>query len=152
MAVTEGFLRLKYTDASMTRQDVVYGDVRTEQLDVATDPRQMLIVPYQGGPPLNEDDMLIVALKGDTAGEFDNGSTVRIPVTIRNITTKIVREAFLSLTDFTDMEDNAISATNEDYGVSFTDVLKYTVKAQEQMRLGHKFAENSRAYMALVVT
>ena len=151
MAVTEGQMRLKYTDASMTRQDVVYGDVPTTKLDIATDPRQMLVVPYQSGPPLKEDDMLIMALKGNTAGDFDSGSTLQVPVTIRNITTGIVREAFLEVGDFTDMSGAALSATNIDYGVSFTDVVKYTVKAQEEMRLGHKFAENSRIYVALVV-
>ena len=152
MAVTEGQMRLKYTDASMTRQDVVYGDVPTTKLDIATDPRQMLVVPYQSGPPLKEDDMLIMALKGNTAGDFDSGSTFQVPVTIRNITTGIVREAFLEVGDFTDMSGAALSATNVDYGVSFTDVVKYTIKAQEEMRLGHKFAENSRIYVALVVT
>lgn len=152
MAVTEGFLRLYAADASQSRKDIIYGDVRTEQLDISTDPRQLQIVPYTPGAVLKEDDLLIASLKGDTAGTFDSGSTVRIPVTIKNMTTGIVRAAFLSLVDFTDMEGNAISATDESYATSFTDVLKYTVKAQERLILGHKFAENSRIYVALVVT
>lgn len=151
MAVTEGFLRLYAADASQSRKDIIYGDVRTEQLDISTDPRQLQIVPYTPGAVLKEDDLLIVSLKGDTAGTFDSGSTVRIPVTVKNMTTGIVRAAFLSLTDFTDMEGNAPSGTDESYGTAFTDVLKYTVKAQERLILGHKFAENSRIYVALVV-
>lgn len=152
MAVTEGKMRIKYTDASMTRQDVVFGDVPTTKLDISTDPRQMLVVPYQSGAPLKEDDMMVIALKGLTAGTFDSGSSLSVPVTIRNITTGIVREAFLEMGDFTDMAGDAIDADDESYGTSFTDVMKYTVKAQEQLRLGHKFAENSRIYLALVVT
>lgn len=152
MAVTEGFLRLYAADASQSRKDIIYGDVRTEQLDIATDPRQMQIVPYTPGAVLKEDDILIISLKGDTAGTLDSGSTVRIPVTIKNMTTGIMRSAFLSLVDFTDMAGAAVSATDISYGTSFTDVLKYTVKAQERLILGHKFAENSRIYVALVVT
>ena len=151
MAVTEGDMRLKYADASLTRQDVVYGDVPTTKLDVSTDPRQQLVVPYQSGDPLKEDDLLIMTLKGLTAGTFDAGSTFQIPVTIRNVTTGIVREAFLGVADFTTMAGAAIDTTDINYGTSLTDVTKYTVKAQEQVRLGHKFAENSRIYVALVV-
>jgi len=152
MAVTEGQAQFKYTDAGMSRQDIVYGPVSTVKLDISTDPRQQLVVPYQSGAPLKEDDMLIMALKGLTAGELDSGSSWYIPVTIRSVTTGIVRETFLEVSDFTNMAGTALSATNIDYGVTMTDVCKYTVKAQEEMRLGHKFAENSRLYIALVVT
>ena len=144
-------MQLKYTDAGMSRQDIVYGPVSTIKLDIATDPRQQLVVPYQSGAPLKEDDMLLMSLKGLTAGDFDEGTTWYIPVTIRSVTTGIVRETFLEISDFTTMAGAAIAA-NIDYGVSMTDVVKYTVKAQEEMRLGHKFAENSRIYIALVLT
>lgn len=152
MAVTEGAFRIYASDAGMTRKDLVYGDVRTEQLDISTDPRQMQVVPYTPGAILKEDDLVIISLKGDTAGTFDSGSTVRIPVTIKNVTTGIKRRAFLSLTDFTDMSGTAVGATDISYGTNFTDVIKYTVKAQEQLVLGHDFAENSRIYVALVAT
>jgi hypothetical protein len=151
MAVTEGNLRLYASDASMSRKDLIYGDVRTEQLDISTDPRQMQVVPYTVQAVVKEDDVIIVALKGDTAGNFDSASTLRVPVTIKNMTTGITRSAFLSLPDFTDMAGAAPSATNIEYGTNYTDVLKYTVKAQERLILGHKFAENSRIYVALVV-
>lgn len=152
MAVTEGKMTLKYTDAGQSRQDIVYGPVPTAKLDISTDPRQMLVVPYQSGAPLKEDDMLIIALAGATAGDFDSGSSFSIPVTIRSVTTGIVRESFLEVDDFTDMSGTVFGAGNIDYGVSVTDVAKYVVKAQEELRLGHKFAENSRIYIALVVT
>lgn len=151
MAVTEGKVQFKYTDAGMSRQDIVYGPVSTVKTDISTDPRQQLVVPYQSGPPLKEDDMLIMALEGKTAGDFDEGSEMYIPATIRSVTTGIVRETFLELSDFTNMAGAAVAA-NIDYGVSMTDVLKYTVKAQEEMRLGHKFAENSRIFVELVLT
>ena len=152
MAVTEGKLQLKYTDAGMSRQDVVYGPVSTIKLDISTDPRQQLVVPYQSGQPLKEDDMLIMALEGLTAGTFDSGTTWYIPVTIRSVTTGIVRETFLEVSDFKTMAGAAIGSDDISYGTSMTDVVKYTVKAQEEMRLGHKFAENSRIYVVLVLT
>lgn len=143
---------MKYTDAGMSRQDIVYGPISTIKLDISTDPRQMLVVPYQSGAPLKEDDMLIIALAGLTAGTFDSGTSFYIPATIRSVTTGIVRETFLELSDFTTMAGAAIDGTDISYGTSMTDVMKYTVKAQEEMRLGHKFAENSRVYVALVLT
>lgn len=152
MAVTEGKMQLKYTDAGMSRQDIVYGPVTTIKLDISTDPRQQLVVPYQSGAPLKEDDMLLIALSGLTAGDFDSGSSWYIPVTIRSVTTGIVRETFLEISDFTDMDGTVFGAGNIAYAVSMTDVAKYVIKAQEEMRLGHKFAENSRVYMTLVVT
>jgi len=151
MAVTEGKVELKYTDASMTRVDTVFG-APTVKLDISTDPRQQLIVPYQSGAPLKEDDILIVAIKGKTAGTFDSGTSCQIPVTIRNVTTGIVREDFLELSDLRTMAGAVIDGTDITYGTSMTNCMKYTVGAQEQVRLGHKFAENSRIYMALVLT
>ena len=152
MAVTEGDFLLKYTDAGMSRQDIVYGPAPLVKLDISTDPRQQLIVPYQSGEPLKEDDILLMNLKGLTAGTFDSGTTFYIPATIRSVTTGIVREVFLGAADFTDMEGDALGADDISYGVTPTDVLKYTVKAQEEIRLGHKFAENSRIYVNLVLT
>lgn len=139
-----------YTDASQTRKDVV-GEYDTSLLDISTDPRQKIIVPYVKSNPLKEDDMLIMELQGITAGDFDSGSTFQIPVTIRNITTGIVRETMLTVSDFRDMSGTAIGATNIDYGTNFTAVAKYVVKAQEQLKLGYRMAENSRVYVALVV-
>lgn len=150
MAVTEGKIRLTYTDASMTRQDVVL-EADTVLADISTDPRQKIIVGYIKSNPLKEDDMLLMSIQGLTAGDFDSGSTFQIPVTIRNVTTGIVRETMLTVSDFTDMSGAAIGATNIDYGTNFTAVAKYTVKAQEQLKLGYRMAENSRLYVALVV-
>lgn len=152
MAVTEGDFQIFYSDAGMSRKDSVFGPVPTTLLDISTDPRQKLIVPYQAGQPLKEDDVMIFALKGITAGTFDSGTSVQIPVTMRSVTTGIVSERFLSLADLRTMADAVIDGTDISYSTAWTEVMKYTIPAQYEMRLGHKLAENSRIYVALVLT
>ena len=146
MAVTEGNLQITWSDASESRRDVMFGPVRTEVLDVSTDIRQQLYVPFINNRFLTEDSKFTIEIKGDTAGTLDNGSTIRIPVTIVNVNTKVARETYLTGGDF------GLTATNVDYGTSYTVVASYTVNAQEAIFLGHKTAVNSRIYIALVVT
>ena len=151
-----GDVRLYAADASLSRKDIIYGDVSTVLLALgAADPRLCQIVPYSPGAVLKEDDVLIVSTKSTAAGSVDNTAThlYRIPVTIKNMTTGIVRQAFLGVTDFTLMDGTAWSTTDvlSPAGV-WTDICKYTVKAQERLILGHKMAENSRIYMIFTVT
>ena len=144
MAVTEGSFRVVFKDASGTRRDVVFGEVRTEVLDISTDPRQQLLVPV-GQQMLDEDDKMDIELKGDTAGTMDAASTIRIPVRIRNKKTGVTRETYLTATSF------GLDTTDVSYGTDWTRVATYTVGAQEQLKLGHSTAPNSRIYVALVV-
>lgn len=151
-----GDVRLYAADASLSRKDIIYGDVSTVLLGLGgSDPRLCQIVPYTPGAVLKEDDVLIVSTKSTADGYIDNTSThvYRIPVTIKNMTTGIVREAFLARTDFTDMAGTAIGTTDllSPAGI-WTDMVKYTVKAQERLILGHKMAENSRIHMTFTVT
>jgi len=151
-----GDVRLYAADASLSRKDIIYGDVSTVLLGLGgSDPRLAQIVPYAPGAVLKEDDVLIVATKSTAAGSVDSTATTvfRIPVTIKNMTTGIVRQAFLGITDFTDMTGTALGATEilSPAGV-WQDILKYTVKAQERVILGHKTAENSRIHMVYSVT
>lgn len=145
MAVTEGMARIIFQDASGTRRDVVL-EARTEILDISTDPRQQVYVPI-GSQILEEDDKLQLEFKGDTAGSFDEGSTFRIPVSIQNKRTGVVRETFLVYGDF------GLSTTNQTEGTSYTALTSaYTVNAQERLRLGHATAVNSRIYISLVLS
>lgn len=124
----------------------MFGPVRTEVLDVSTDIRQQIYVPFVNNRWLEEDDKFSIEIKGDTAGTLDSGSTIRIPVTIVNKKTKVSRETYLTGGDF------SLTATDVDYGTSYTTVATYTINAQEALFLGHKTAVNSRVYIALVVS
>lgn len=147
-------IRMYAADASMSRKDIIYGDVSYALATLgATDPRLSLIVPFTPRGELKEDDMLIIAAKSVATDAFDSASVMRIPVTIKNMTTGIVRQAFLDIADFRDMADTVISGTDISLPAGvMTDAIKYTVKAQERVILGHMFAENSRIYLSLADT
>jgi hypothetical protein len=146
-AITHAMMRIYAADASLSRKDVIYGDVSSVLIALgAADPRLAQVVPYTPGAVLKEDDVLIIALKGDAADALDSATVVRVPVTIKNMTTGIVRAAFLTLADFRTMAGAAIDGTDISVLTSWTDVMKYTVGAQERLILGHKFAENSRIH------
>lgn len=141
----EGSVRMIFADASETRRDVVFGEVRTEPLDVSTDPQQQLVVPA-GAATLEEDDKLIVEMKGDAATTVDNTSVIRIPVRIQNKKTKVVRETYLTGADL------GLTATDVAIATSWTKVGSYTVNAQERLRLGHGTRANSTIYAQLAYT
>lgn len=153
VAVTEGEIRIVASDASGTRRDVAVGSYRTEMLDStsvsATDMRTWLYIPASQAT-LEEDDILAVEIKGDTAGSFDSASVWRVPVRIQNKKTGSVRETYLTVTDFKNA-GAAVTTTDILYGTAFTQVATYTVNAQERLRIGHTNAVNSRLYMSLVV-
>jgi hypothetical protein len=140
-----GSIRIVMADASGTRRDVVFGGVRTELLALgATDPRQSLYVPA-GGSTIEEDDVLTMDILGDAATAFDSVSVIRVPVRIQNKKTGVTRETYLVSTD------GGMTTTNDTTPVvgTWTQFWKYTVNAQERLRLGHTNAVNSRIYMAL---
>lgn len=145
-ATGEGSVRIIFADASGTRRDVVYGEVRTEPLDASTtDPRQMQQVPAIKAY-LGQDDVLIVEMKADTATTVDNTSIVRIPVRIQNIKTKVVRETTLTGADL------GLSATDVTVATTWTQIGSYTVNAQEILALGHASQVNSQIMMNLAYT
>jgi hypothetical protein len=142
-----GSVRIVAADASGTRRDVIFGGSRTELLALgATDPRLSQYVPA-GAATLEEDDVLTVEVLADAAVDVDNTSVYRIPVRIQNKKTNVVRETFLTGADF------GLSATNiVTVAAVWTQIGKYTINAQERVRLGHTNAVNSRIYMALAFT
>jgi hypothetical protein len=140
-----GSIRIVASDASGTRRDVIYGGTRTELLALgAADPRLSQYVPARN-ETLEEDDVLTMDILGDAATAFDSVSVFRIPVRIQNKKTGVTRETFLISTD------GGMTTTNDTTPVVgvWTQFWKYTVNAQERLRLGHTNAVNSRIYMAL---
>lgn len=140
-----GSIRIVASDASGTRRDVIYGGVRTELLALgAADPRLSQYVPARN-ETLEEDDVLTMDILADAATAFDSVSVFRIPVRIQNKKTGVTRETFLISTD------GGMTTTNDTTPVvgTWTQFWKYTVNAQERLRLGHTNAVNSRIYMAL---
>ncbi len=151
-ATAEGSVRIIFQDASGTRRDVVYGETRTEALraaaasTVATDPRVMQNVAFGGRVPLGQDDQLVVEMKGDSATVVDSGATIRIPVTVQNIKTGVIRETFLTGSDL------GLTATDVTINTTWTVVGSYTINAQERLTLGHRNQANSQILMCLVYT
>lgn len=147
-------IRFYAADASQSRKDKIYGDVPYRLATLGgSDPRLSLFVPFTPKAELKEDDVLIMAITSVAASAFDSGSTLSIPVTIKNMTTGIVSPTFLAVKDFTDMSGTAISGTDITSAAGVVqDVIKYTVKPQERLILGHTFAENSKLYMILTTT
>lgn len=146
-ATGAGAYQLAYSDASGTRIDVVFGPVRSEALSVSTDPRQQLVVPYQAGQPLRENDKLLFQGKTDSASTIDNTTTMRIPVTIKNMKTGIERETYLTAADFGFTTTDVTTSST-----AYTTLGTYTVSAQEALKLGHKTAANSVVYISAAYT
>lgn len=61
-ASDEGDVRIVFTDTNESNRRVVY-QAPTESLDISTDPRQCLIVPFSA-ETLHQDDLMIVEVKG----------------------------------------------------------------------------------------
>ncbi len=142
----EGAVRIVFQDASGTRRDVVFGEVRTEPLDISTDPRQQMQVPFGKSIPLGQDDVFVVEMKGDNATTVDNTSTIRIPVTIQNIKSGGMRETYLVGADL------GLTSTDVAVATTFTQIGSYTVNAQERLQLGHRLQVNSQIYALLAYT
>ncbi len=142
-------LRLVYADASETRMDVVF-EADGHRLNPGgtsptTDPRLLPIVPKTAGA-LAEDDKLILYVYDYGLGtqNFDTNSELEIPVSIRNVKTGVVSEKMLVRSDFFSSDVTTTSNT-------WVRVGAYTVSAQEQLKIGHQIAENSRIKVVLRV-
>jgi len=139
----EGELRIVFSDASETNKRVIQ-QYSSELLDVATDPRQLQIVP-KSVDFLMEDDKMILEYSAMAATNIDYDAAeaftkIRIPVTIRNKRTGTIFEKTLRHPDFASA-DVTISSANV-----FTVIGTYTVGAQEEVKLGWNIAENSKIY------
>ena len=147
---TDYRLRLVYADASETRMDVVFEadgnslNPGRVAYNAAFDPRQLPIVPKTAGA-LAEDDKLIVYGYFDSTGTVDVSDTrMLVPVSIRNVKTGVVSEKVLKTSDLLGTSDITISSAS-----TWTKLGSYTVSAQEQLKIGHQVAENSRIQMSL---
>jgi hypothetical protein len=160
MAVTEGQIRIEYHDSQSSNPREMLR-MSTTEADLSTDFTKQKVVPfYKDVPSLKQDDMLVISLKGITAGTADEGSTIRLPVMRKNTATGIWTQDVLEHTTtaasanektFYGFDGQDINV-NIAYGVSWTPVWKYTVKAQEEIVLGQPIADNSKAYISLVLT
>lgn len=138
-ASDEGDVRIVFTDASQSRREKIF-EAPTEALDVSTDPRQQLIVPFSL-ETIHEDDLLLVEVKVGTASSADYGlSTVRIPVTKRSKATGQETPTYL--------RDSDLRSADVTLATSWTQLGSYTISAQEDLKLGHRIPDNSRIYIS----
>ena len=149
-ATAEGIVRLVYSDASETSKNQAM-NLSTQELDLATDPRQLQVLAF-GGQVLAEDDKLIMeffptAAAGDVATDPTESAThslIRVPVTVKNVRTGNKFERTLTSNDFQSAAANYSCSQN-----AWTAIGTYTVGAQEEVRLGHINPVNSRVRIEL---
>jgi hypothetical protein len=140
VATDEGDVRIRFADASRSNLRKIF-EAPTEALDIATDPRQQLIVPFTN-ESIHEDDLVIVEVKVGTASTADYGlSTVRIPITKRNKSTGQETPTYLRDSDLRSADVTLTANTWVELG-------SYTVSAQEDLKLGHRIPDNSRVYIS----
>ncbi len=160
MAVTEGTIYLEYHDAQSQNPDTKV-EMSTVEADLSTDITKQKPIPYfRQDPSLKQDDLLVISLKGITAGTADEGSTIRIPVMRKNTATgrwyPAILEHVATATSANEKVwygyDGQDINVNVTYGIAKTPVWKYTVKAQEEIILGQPDAFSSKAYISLVLT
>jgi hypothetical protein len=103
-----------------------------------TDPQKMVKVKKQLSTIMKEDDMLVTMFKADgveTTGTTASVRTYRIPVTFRNVRTKVRYEKTLIYGDFAHY---VAVATNNAYAAGvWNDMDYYSVPAQSEVKLGH---------------
>jgi hypothetical protein len=159
---TKAFYRLVVTDARKTKRIVVAeyhasefnprnaADPAYPQFE--TDMQKMPILPKGVGGVLGEDDYLIIEAKDDGSSQSQIISThqrLRIPITIRNRRTGVVTEKVLAPQDFTITTDFASANMSATY---WREIAYKQVPAQEQWKLGHAIAHNSRVLIGFADT
>ncbi len=139
-ASDEGDVRIVFADADEGNRRKVF-EAPTEKLDVSTDPRQQIIVPFSK-ETLHQDDLLIVEVKVGTGSTADYGlSTVQIPITRLNKSTGQETATFLRDSDLRSADKTLTAATWVELG-------RYTVSAQEAIKLGQRIPDNSTVYIS----
>ena len=145
MAATDaGDIRIVKTDASETVRVVLFETASEIAVLGGTDPRLAPIIPMsQAG--LREDDKILIEYKTGTATTVTGAtSSCRIPIRKRNVRTGNVAESFLRSADVFAAGQVAVPAN------SWYKIGSYTVKAQEEIKVGQSIAENSKLYVNLV--
>lgn len=161
-AHTKAFFRLVVTDARRTKRVVVAeyhasmfqptNGAAATYPSFVSDPQQMPILPKGVGGILGEDDYLLIEAKDDGSGESRIQATrqhIMIPITIRNRRTGVVTEKVLTPADFT---VTTAYASSDMPASSWTEIAYVQVPAQEQWKLGHSIAHNSRVLLGFADT
>ena len=145
-ATAEGMVRIYASDPSETVKNLIW-EGRTETLDVSTDPRQQVQVAKHM-QRLPQDWKLFIEMKADSSTFVDSTSTtIRVPVRIMTLATKMIRDADLVASDF------GLTATDVTINTTFTRMgTQYTVNAGEVLSVGKQDYNNSQLYMNLTYT
>lgn len=139
-ATDEGEIRIQFTDNDRENVRTLW-EGRTETLDISTDKRQQVQMPFFGGAQISEDDKMIVQFKADTTTTMDYGSsTIRIPITRFNKATKTETPTYLVDANLRSLDVAFTAGEWKDIGV-------YTVGAQKALKLGHELADNSQIFI-----
>jgi len=151
---TKAFYRLVVTDASKTKKVVVWeghsshfnptNGAAASYPAFEGDMQKLPIIPKGIGGILREDDYLLIEAKDDGSTQSQliaSNQALRIPVTKRNRRTGIVSEQILSPSSFTVTTDFAASDMSATY---WREIAYVQVPAQEEWKLGHAIAHNSR--------
>ena len=149
-----GILRIVHKDANdnviaelLEKHTSEFGSTAAGTAVGTTDPQQMPKVKKTLSTVLKQDDKLALMFKPDAAlvaaatpGTAQDGLTLRIPVTFRNVRTGVVYEKTLVASDFTINGEDAAGAGLWEI-VSAAGVwvwlANYIVPAQSELKLGH---------------
>jgi len=159
---TAAFYRLVVTDASKTKKVVVWeghasafnpsNGSTTGKPTFETDMQKMPIIPKGIGGVLREDDYLLIEAKDDGSTQSQVQATlqqIRIPVTKRNRRTGIVSEQVLAPASFKVTTDFASADMSATY---WREIAYVQIPAQEEWKLGHSIAHNSRILLGFADT
>jgi len=139
VASDEGDVRIIFSDASYMNRRIVWQGP-TERLDGSALQSEQVIVPLSA-ETIHQDDLLIVEVKVGTASSADYGlSTIQIPITKLNKSTKQETPTYL--------RDSDIRAADITLATTWTVLGTYTISAQEAVKLGQRIPDNSRIYIS----
>ncbi len=142
VASDEGDVRIVFADADEGNRRKVF-EAPTERLDGSALQSEQIIVPFSK-ETLHQDDLLIVEVKVGTASTADYGlSKVQIPITRLNKSTKQETSTFLRDSDLRSADKTLTANTWVELG-------RYTVSAQEAIKLGQRIPDNSTIYMEFI--
>jgi len=159
---TKANYRLVVTDASRTKKVVVWegnaaqfnptNSAAAANPSFEDDMQKMPIIPKGVGGVLREDDYLLLEAQDDGSTQSQvttDHQTVRVPITKRNRRTGIVSEMVLTPGHFTISTAYATTDMPSSYWIELAYV---QVPAQEEWKVGHAIAHNSRILLGFTDT
>jgi hypothetical protein len=151
-AITGAKVYIFYEDKFATNPKLIVGPLDSDALKLSTDITKQEVQPYAVDiPSLKENDALVVAISAGSTHVFDEGTTIRIPITRKVGPNGAWQPGWISMGDLIgyDGQANTVNVTGT---TAISRIWKYVVSAQEEIIFGRRIAENSKMYVDLELT